>query len=198
MNRREYLKLLNLLLAGGLCGCGGSVENKKKYFRFGYRQTNYLRPPGALPETLFVESCIKCGICAQVCPLEAIRFFPKDIDGQAVAHTPYIIASERACNLCLDCTRVCPTDALVPVEKKENVNMGLAILEENLCFPYIKQGGCGACYTVCPVNAIELDKQRYPKVIDKKCVGCGLCEEVCLQKVKAIRIKKNPGGRLKV
>lgn len=76
----------------------------------------------------------------------------------------------------------------MPLEKPEDVAMGVALLEENLCLPYINQGGCGACYTICPVNAVKLEAQRYPKVIKDKCVGCGLCEEVCLQKVKAIRV----------
>lgn len=78
----------------------------------------------------------------------------------------------------------------MPVSHEEDVRMGLAVIEENLCLPYINQGGCGACYTVCPVNAVRLEAQRYPKVIADHCVGCGLCEEVCLQKVKAIRVVK--------
>jgi len=194
MNRRELLKLLGLTAACGILGenasagtRGGNTE-KNNLFRWGYQQENYLRPPGALPEKKFMQACISCGICAQVCPTQCIRFFTQNYEGRLRADTPYIVAAERACNLCLECTKVCPTGALMPVEEKQDVRMGQALLKEDLCLPYIKQGGCGACYTVCPVNAIRLDKQRYPKVIADKCVGCGLCEEVCLQKVKAVRI----------
>ncbi len=144
-----------------------------------------------MPETEFLKACINCDICAEVCCRGAIKFFTNDLERKVVPHTPYIVAAESACDLCLECTKACPTGALMPVQKMEDVDMGLAVLEENLCLPYINQGGCGACYTVCPVNAVRLDMQRYPKVIDDKCVGCGLCEEVCLQKAKAIRVLKS-------
>ena len=42
---------------------------------------------------------------------------------------------------------------------------------------------CSACYSVCPVNAIEmtLDEEgfKYPKVDKEKCINCGLCEKIC-------------------
>lgn len=41
---------------------------------------------------------------------------------------------------------------------------------------------CGACYAVCPQNAIEFKSTSmgrvYPKV-DAKCVECGICKKVC-------------------
>lgn len=187
MKRREWLKKVGITAASLIWG-KRAYGKRNPYFRYGYQQTNYLRPPGALREKLFMQSCINCGVCAQVCPTECIKFFTQDLEGQVKPNTPYIIAADRACNLCLECTKICPTGALMPVKEKKDVRMGLAILKEDLCLPYIKQGGCGACYTICPVNAVYLDRQRYPKVINKNCVGCGLCEEVCLQKVKAIRI----------
>ncbi len=33
----------------------------------------FLRPPGALPEKEFLQRCIRCAKCAQVCPTTAIR-----------------------------------------------------------------------------------------------------------------------------
>lgn len=43
--------------------------------------------------------------------------------------------------------------------------------------------GCGACYNVCPVNAITMQGDTYgfyKPVIDKsKCTNCGLCEKIC-------------------
>ncbi|MFQ5605469.1 MAG: 4Fe-4S dicluster domain-containing protein [bacterium] len=190
MNRRNCLKLISAGFLAGVLGCRDDSRPAKRLYRFAYQQSNYLRPPGALPETDFLQRCIHCDVCAEVCDRHAIQFFEEDFQGIVTPHTPYIVAAEAACDLCLECTRVCPTGALSPLNKMEEVKMGLAVLEENLCLPYINQGGCGACYTVCPLNAVNLDMQRYPKVIDEKCVGCGLCEEVCLQKVKAIRIVK--------
>lgn len=160
-----------------------------KAYQVNYMQNNYLRPPGAVNEKDFLRSCNSCMICSEACPVKAIKFFTESMEGRVRPHTPYVIAAERGCILCLKCTTVCPTGAIMPVKKMEDVRMGMAYILEKLCFPYINQGGCGACYTVCPVNAIKLEMQRYPVVIDKKCVGCGLCEEVCLQKVKAVRIR---------
>lgn len=189
-NRRKFIKRLTVSI--GLFS-GDIVAYKLKYldyFRFGYNQTNFLRPPGAIEEKKFVKACVYCGLCLEVCGYGCIRFFKQDLEGRVVPHTPYIVAAEKACILCLRCTNACPTGALRPIRKKGDVKIGKSSLNENLCLPYINQGGCGACYTACPMNAIILEHQRYPKVNREKCVGCGKCEEVCLQKVKAIRVFK--------
>ena len=47
-----------------------------------------IRPPGALNEHEFLASCIKCGQCVQVCPVEAIKL--ADIDEGFGIGTPYI------------------------------------------------------------------------------------------------------------
>ena len=42
--------------------------------------------------------------------------------------------------------------------------------------------GCGACASICPVNAIEMklkDGQFYPVVDKNKCIECGNCIDVC-------------------
>ena len=39
---------------------------------------------------------------------------------------------------------------------------------------------CGACITVCPVGAFELDMiTRQTSFHDKKCIGCGICIKTC-------------------
>ncbi len=188
MNRRGFVTATLGGLVGLLVHRTRTPAEQYPSYRFGYAHANLLRPPGALPETAFRERCINCDLCGQACPIGVIQFFPDNSDGQAVPHTPYIVAAEHACDLCLKCTTVCPTGALRPVTDKREVNMGLAVLEDNLCLPFLRQGICGACYTVCPVSAVKLHMQRYPSVLEDRCVGCGLCEEVCLQEVKAIRV----------
>lgn len=43
--------------------------------------------------------------------------------------------------------------------------------------------GCGACISVCPVQAISYSKDKYeftiPKVDENKCISCGKCISVC-------------------
>ena len=43
--------------------------------------------------------------------------------------------------------------------------------------------GCSACAAVCPHGAVVMESDRmgfpYPRVIEDKCVDCGLCEKVC-------------------
>ena len=54
-----------------------------------------LRPPGALDEKEYLSSCIKCGQCVQVCPVEAI-FLADMLDGQGQG-AAYIDARNQAC-----------------------------------------------------------------------------------------------------
>ncbi|MDR2636392.1 MAG: 4Fe-4S binding protein [Mycoplasmataceae bacterium] len=38
---------------------------------------------------------------------------------------------------------------------------------------------CGACISVCPVDAISFDKNNKATVDKNKCIGCGACISVC-------------------
>ena len=95
-----------------------------------------LRPPGALDEKEFLASCIKCGQCVQVCPVEAIKL--ADIREGFGIGVPYIDARKQACDFSCDvvqCILACPTGALThDLDKKEQVEMGLARLDRpDLC-----------------------------------------------------------------
>jgi ferredoxin-type protein NapG len=61
----------------------------------------------------FLASCIKCGQCVQVCPVEAIKLADL-VDGFGVG-VPYIDAREQACDFSCDavqCILACPTGSL--------------------------------------------------------------------------------------
>lgn len=93
--------------------------------------TDRLRPPGALLEKDFLASCIKCGQCVQVCPVEAIKL--ADItDGFGIG-SPYINAREQACDFSCDglqCVLACPTGSLThDINYPSQTNMGVARLE---------------------------------------------------------------------
>ena len=93
-----------------------------------------LRPPGALKTTEtekeFFASCIKCGQCVQVCPVEAIKLADLD-DGFGVG-IPYIDAREQACDFSCDglqCVLACPTGALThDLDYPADSRMGFARL----------------------------------------------------------------------
>ena len=40
-----------------------------------------------------------------------------------------------------------------------------------------KCSGCGACVEICPVNAIEIKKDK--AVVSDECVECGACVNQC-------------------
>lgn len=142
---------------------------------------NHLRPPGALvDDEAFVEACIGCGLCGEVCPPKCIQFDKKQ--GGNELYTPYIDPVVKACILCDKCMEVCPTEALTVIPR-EDIKMGLAQIDRLACYPWVDRGVCGACVTICPLGqkAIKFDFANIykPSVVDEGCVGCGLCVEVC-------------------
>lgn len=149
---------------------------------------NLLRPPGALDEAAFLSTCLRCGKCSQVCPQKAIKIAKGEM-GLAIG-TPYIVPRDAACDLCMDCTKVCTSGALRLIDK-ENVRMGTAVINEETCLAW--QGDeCKVCYTCCPFynQAIKLKEHKRP-VIDKQiCVGCGICEHVCIAEPAAVTVRR--------
>jgi ferredoxin-type protein NapG len=135
-------------------------------------RTDWLRPPGAVEEALFLDRCTRCGDCLPACPYGSIKKDP-------VHGFPILFADESPCFLCDDfpCIAACATEALLPVEERGAVRMGLAALDEARC---TADQGCRVCLTKCPVEALgEGYSSPYPIVDQAKCVGCGICEQVC-------------------
>ena len=70
--------------------------------------------------------------------------------------------------------------------------MGTAIINRRSCIAWEKNLLCLICDEICPYDAIEyrvIDEytgpQKKPFVLEKKCVGCGMCEQKCPVKGKA-------------
>ena len=66
--------------------------------------------------------------------------------------------------------------------KQQNTEKRIPVLyknDENCC-------GCSACYAVCPVEAIAMEKDNegfiYPVVLENKCIYCYKCLSVCMFK----------------
>ncbi len=70
------------------------------------------------------------------------------------------------CRACEDppCARVCPTDALIPLED------GGVRLEMERCI------GCGYCREACLLSAISWDDETNKPMV---CIYCGYCAQFC-------------------
>jgi ferredoxin-type protein NapG len=148
-------------------------------------RTDWLRPPGAADEALFLERCTQCGDCAKVCPYGSISFHPQN-------GTPVIFADQMPCYLCEDvpCITACATEALLPVEGPEQIRMGLAVVSHRVC---TAGQGCHACASKCPTDALSMDFDQQRLVVNAEhCVGCGLCEQVCRTVNDRVAIRVTP------
>jgi len=176
------------------------IERLPKKSRF----KRLLRPPGAKPEREFLQDCIACGQCANVCPNKCISLYGLEAGIENLG-TPKINARAQACILCMACTQVCPTQALRKMEPTKEgmraVKMGRAFVSEDLCYSFAGRT-CGVCYRACPLpgEAMTLGLYEQPHVHAEHCVGCGLCEQACIQMPQAIRVVPYadlaPGERL--
>jgi MauM/NapG family ferredoxin protein len=146
-----------------------------------------IRPPGALPEQKFRETCSRCGECVKVCPVQAIKIDPTGLNG---AGAPYIDIDSAACVLCngLLCMNQCPSGALVPTALAD-IDMGTAIWLDDTCVR-AKGESCTICVDTCPVGevAIKLDGNKI-NVINDGCTGCGVCQNRCPTHPKSIVVK---------
>lgn len=132
-------------------------------------------PPGATLESL--DACTGCGRCAERCPSGIIRLS----DG-----VPSIDFARGECTFCGECSAACPEpvfvlnnvtrfahvavvgDACLARNDVACQSCGECCPEQAIRFrpriggPFLPElneaicSGCGACLTICPVGAIEL------------------------------------------
>jgi ferredoxin-type protein NapG len=126
ISRRQFFKS-SAVAAVGMAAVGAGVSLVQKYKQDDKNTKPLLRPPGAIDEDTFLYACIKCGLCVQICPIQAIEL--AGINEALSYGTPYINAREQACDFSCDslqCAETCPTAALNFVQFKE---AGLAAIE---------------------------------------------------------------------
>ncbi len=143
-----------------------------------------IRPPGALPETEFLRTCIRCGECMKSCVTNTLQPCLWE-SGSAGLWTPKLEPRLAACEPnCNVCGRVCPTQAIrsLPLEEKTYAKVGTAVLRKEMCLVWAQDKTCLICDEICPYNAIvfrTVDGYRRPVVVTSRCNGCGYCEQRC-------------------
>jgi len=151
------------------------------------------RPPGSLEEKSFLATCARCYRCVDVCPVDAIH--PAGLAGGITCFgTP--ILEHKKCIFCMACIKECPTGAIAKISRDE-VDIGNALINRNTCLAWTGQEDCTRCYDACRYDAIVLEKDKYPVVLEAPCTGCNACERRCPTKPKSIvtvyeKVKRMP------
>ena len=164
-----------------------------------------IRPPGSVEEMEFLERCIKCDQCINVCPTNVLQPATLKEGGIEAVWTPVMNFNIAHCQLkCNLCSEVCPTGAIRKISVAEKlgegefaeqgpVRLGTAFIDTTRCLPWGNQIPCVVCEEVCPVapKAIQTHDEETkdvfgemvvlnkPFIVPDLCIGCGICQAEC-------------------
>lgn len=194
INRRRLLQAGGI---GAMVALLGKTNVAAKNSRTGGVRVSsevLIRPPGALPEGEFAERCVRCSECMKVCPTVGLQPAITEA-GLEGLWTPVLVPRLGECTQnCSLCSQVCPSQAIQPFEipEKSHIYIGRAVIDRSQCIAWNSGKQCLVCDEACSYDAIYwqmADGVKRPFVEEHKCVGCGICENVCpIQPVAAIRV----------
>jgi ferredoxin len=164
-----------------------------------------IRPPGSVEEAEFLERCIKCDQCINVCPTNVLQPATFEEGGVESLWTPVMNFNIGHCQLkCTLCSEVCPTGAIrkITVEEKLGrgafaaagpVRLGTAFYDLGRCLPHAMEIPCVVCEEVCPVSPKAIQTKdveakdvfgrvvvlNKPFIVPDLCIGCGICQTEC-------------------
>lgn len=164
-----------------------------------------IRPPGSVAEPEFLERCIKCDQCINVCPTNVLQPSTLAEGGLEGLWTPVMDFRVGFCQLnCTMCSEVCPTGAIqkISLDRKLGrgehagagpIRLGTAFFDLGRCLPWAMETPCVVCEEVCPTSPKAIGTYREeitrwdgkrivlnkPYVRPELCIGCGICEREC-------------------
>lgn len=136
------------------------------------------------------ENCVGCGICADVCPVSALKLGPILPIARGLLVKDSIKIQDSKCALCGLCASACPFNALdlkINGDSIKDMNNypkwhhGTVIDKDECIY-------CGKCETQCPRDSIAMNR-TLPSISDltigeiktdvDKCIACKFCEDIC-------------------
>ncbi len=107
-NRDGLTSLLTRRAFLGFAGKGALAFAVGGLIRLFEPKRRIIRPPGAVPEELFLSLCTRCLKCQQACPVGGLVAIPIT-ESVIAAGTP---TRRTTCCHCLQCAYACPSGAL--------------------------------------------------------------------------------------
>jgi len=131
-----------------------------------------VRPPGALPESAFVDACTLCNDCMGACPTRII------VPGSG--GFPILDFSRGECTHCGECASVCKEGVLIRAAAPSK--HGLVAKASETCLS-MRGVTCRICGERCDQRAITfklaVGGRATPEIKNEACNGCGACVAPC-------------------
>ncbi|MCW8835554.1 MAG: ferredoxin-type protein NapF [Rhodospirillales bacterium] len=135
-----------------------------------------IRPPHALTEGLFVETCDRSGACVRACPAKIVT--------KGRGGFPTVDFSNGECTFCMDCVRACRSGALDrrALEDEATAAWTLKATITDACLA-LRGVTCRTCGEFCDSSAIRfrlvVGGSAIPEINFSACSGCGACIAPC-------------------
>jgi len=206
--RRVFFALVTGLLAYPLLKHNGATTITKV-------SPQLVRPPGSLEEEEFLQRCIKCEQCLDVCPTNVLQPASLEQAGVEGLWSPVLDFNLGFCQLkCSLCSEVCPTGAIRTISVAEKlgaasfaqagpIRLGTAFFDLGRCLPHAMEIPCVVCEEVCPTSPKAIQTSdvethtvfgeritlRKPFMVPDLCIGCGICQYSCpVTDQRAVRV----------
>ncbi len=156
--------------------------NRMQFLRGDFKGEAALRPPWAIAEDVFVDTCDRCDRCIKACP--------SNILFRGGAGFPEVNFSQAGCDFCQACVEHCPTQALSLDQSDYEAPWSYVAHVKDNC---LSERGvvCRSCGDVCETRTIKfklvVGGSALLELNTADCNGCGECVSIC--PVNAIEIK---------
>jgi ferredoxin-type protein NapF len=147
--------------------------SRLEFLRGSWRGGNApMRPPWALAEPLFLDSCDGCGACIDACTEKLLT--------QGRGRYPRVDFSRGECTFCQRCVDACRTDALAVQADQPAWDLQAGISQECLAMRGVVCRSCAeSCEQCAIVFRLALGGVSRPQLQSQLCNGCGACIKPC-------------------